>query len=584
MVITVNTNAKVPLNEPPVQGTPAVVRNTLSRLSQLQQKKAPWLDQYQLLGEFIHMIKQEFQEEHMVGEFLTREIFDSKGPASAQTSASTLIGLTWPQTKNRIKITAPGFLEDVTGDEKKYYEFVTQTILRVMDDPKAGFITATDEYMKDQVVFGTSGVEIVKDKDTKVRYTPWGVEHMFIEEGKNRDVDTVYLLVDSTTQKLVKDYGIDNVSDKTRKEFNEGKFDINKQLVIAIEPRITKVQGKDGNKNKPFSSVHIEKGQNHLLRESGFDEMPIIVNRFFKNLGETYGRSFGMNALPDILMSNAMWESIIVAVEKSLDPPAGVYSDGVLGGGEIDTSAGAINVFNPSDQAKDRQPYFQLFTIGEFKQIVALIQVIDDRIADHFAIDRLLDFNNQTRMTATEATLRDRMRNQTLGSILNRQLGKYFIPCIERTFNILLESDELGVNAGSPKDDGTTQIIPPRVAKLLADRKDVFDIQFFTPAMRIIQSDEADGMLRTQEFAGRYFELGRTDALDSFNIDKQIEIFSNSVGAPSEGFLAPKEIQGIRDTRDKEAQDAKTAEEALVIGETMRNVGQSGLVETANGE
>ena len=574
---TVNTSQ--PAKDPLLTGNEAVIKNTLTRLKQLVTKKQPWLDQYQLLGEFIHMRKQEFQQERTVGEFLTREIFNATGPQAAETAASTLIALLWPASKNRFKMNPPMELEG-TNTEKEYYEFATRTVLKVMDDPKAGFGIATDEYMMDEVVFGTSGTETVRDSKTKVRYTAWGISNIYIEEGKNGQVDTIYIEVKVTSQKLVKDYGIDNVSEKTKEEFNEGKFDTEKILVIAIEPRISRIQGKEGNKNMPFSSVHIEKDAKHLLRESGFEEMPITVGRSSKLLGEVYGRSLGMKALPAILELNAIWESVTVAIEKSLDPPLGVYSDSVLGGGEIDTSAGAINVFNPADQAKDRQPIFQLFTVGEFKQIVALVQSLNEEIGNYFLIDRLLDFNNETRMTATEASIRDRMRNSTLSRFFNRQMAEYFIPQTERTFNILLASDELGVIAGSAKDDGTRPIIPDTIARLMADGKDVFDLTFSTPATRIMQSEEADSMLRQAEYAGIWTELGKTEILDNQNIDTSYEIYSNIIGAPTETRESKVKVKQIRDDRKAQAQQLAEQEQAESIAKSIQAVGNSNLVPT----
>lgn len=576
---TVNTTQKVPVKEVPLTGPQAVIRNSLARLKQMKTKKTPWLDQYQLLGEFIHMRKQEFQSEDTVGDFLTREIFNATGPQSAETSASTLIALMWPQSRNRIKLNPPMEL-DGTREEKEYYEFVTKKILRVMDDPKAGFGIATDEYMLDQVVFGTSGVETVKDPDTKVRYTSWGISHIYIDEGRNRSVDTVYMEIRISNQKLVKDYGIDNVSEKTREEFNEGKLDIEKVVLIAIEPRTSRVQGKEGNKNMPFSSVHIEVEAKHLLRESGFEEMPIAVGRASKLFGEVYGRSFGMKALPAILELNAIWESVTIAIEKSLDPPLGVYSDSVLGGGEIDTSAGAINVFNPADQAKDRQPIFQLFTVGEFKQIVALVQSLNEEIGNYFLIDRLLDFNNETRMTATEATIRDRMRNSTLNRFFNRQLSEYFIPQIERTFNILLADDELGVKPGSPKDDGSRPIIPETIVALMEEGKDVYDLVFSTPATRIMQSEEAESMLRQAEYAGVWADLGKLEVLDNQDIDKSYELYSNIIGAPTETRKAKLQVKKDRAKRDEEAQQLAEQEQVKTLTQGMQAVGNSGLVPT----
>jgi len=580
MVQTISTNQAIPVKGPIPTDVPRVVVATLKRAEQLKAKKQPWLDQYQLLGEFVHMRKQEFQQENTAGEFLTRDIFDPSAPKAAKTAASTLMSLLWPNTKNRFKF-YPSDLLDGTTEEKEYFKEATKRQLRVMDDPKAGFAIATGEYLLDQVVFGTSGTETVKDDLTKVRYTPWGVGHMSIAEGRHGQVDTVYLEIKLDNQTLVKNYGLENVSEKTRDEFNEGKFDIEKIVIIAIEPRITKVQGGMGNKNMPFSSVHIEKESKHLLKESGFEEMPITVTRITKLLGEVYGRSLAMDALPDILQSNALWESVMIAVEKSLDPPLGVYSDGTLGGGEIDTSAGAISVFNPSDQAKDRAPIFPLFTVGEFRQMKELLAVLSERISNHFLIDRLLDFNNETRMTATEATLRDRMRSATLGQMFNIQINSYFIPQVERTFNILLDSGDLGVPAGSLEaEEPGAFVIPATIVELMVAGEDIYRLEFFTPATRIMQSEEAEGILRTAELAKVYVELGKLDVLDRIDADTNIQLYGAIVGAPEEGFHTDEEVQDAKEAQDAEQEANSLLDSGATIAEGMRNAGQSGLMPT----
>ena len=574
-----NLNTNTPVKDKSLTGDEAIVKNTLNRAVQMKRKKLPWLDQYQLCGEYVHMRKQEFQSEQTVGEFLTRDIFDPAAPKAMQTSASTLISLLWPQTNNRMRISPPDELEG-TADEKAYFEKVTKIILKVLDDPKANFQIATMEYMLDQVCFGTSGVEITKDKKTKVRFKPWGVKHMSIEEGEHDEVDTVYIEMKMTVQKIVKTYGLANVSKKTREEFEESQWDIEKDILIAIEPRITEMQGKKGNKAMPFSSVHIEKSEKKLLKESGFEEMPIKVTRFSKLIGEIYGRSLAMHVLPDVLQSNAAWESTMIAMEKSMDPPLGVYNDGVLGGGEIDTSAGALNVFNPSDQAKDRQPIFQLQTVGEFKQVVALLQELDERISDGFMIDRLLDFNNNTEMTATETTLRDKMRNSTLGQIFIRQIATYFTPAIERTFNILLADGHLGAMPGTSAAAESNFVIPETVAELIKSGANVYDINYFTPAMRIMKVEEVEGLERQQVFIKGYVEMGLEDALDTIDIDENIDTYTYNVGAPSEGLTARVERKKARDGRAEAAQEAKEAEEAAMAAEGARNLGQSGLVPT----
>jgi len=366
---------KLPKNE---------VDRIMRRHRQLIAKKRFWLDHYQIIGEFIHTRKQEFTSEQEPGEFLNRELFDSLGPKSAKIAASAFVSMLWPKgTKRRLRLNPPSDLEQ-TKEVKEYYEFASETILGVLDNPRSGFSTSFDEYMLDQIVFGTSGIEISRDRETKLSYRPWGVKHLSLDQGKNGFVDTLYIEVSLSVHEIVGQYGEENVSAVVRKQFNDGQLDKEHSILIAIEPRTSKTFNKKGVDAKPFISKHIELRQKHMLLESGFDEMPVKVGRFTKILGEKYGRSPAMDALADILESNAIWEAVIIAIEKTLDPPLAVLDDGKLGGGEIDTSAGAINVFNLSGRAGEKNPIFPLFTVGEIKQVVNLLEQLGQSISDHF--------------------------------------------------------------------------------------------------------------------------------------------------------------------------------------------------------
>lgn len=562
------------------------INHVLDRHKQLKANKQPWLDLFQLLGEYIHMRRMDFTSSRQAGDFLTREIFDSSAPKAAKTAAASILSLLWPQSVKRLRLRMPSTLAD-TRENKEYYEKITRKLLEVMDNPKAGLPMALDEAMLDDVCFGTSGIEILKNKDTKVVYKAWGVKNMSIAEGANGFVDTIYVEISLPVHIIVKEYGIDNVHPKVKVLFDKREFDKEFNVLIAIEPRITDdfSQPGKGKFGMPFQSVHIDIENKHFLRESGFTEIPIKVSRFWKILGEVYGRSPGMDALPATLEANTIWEAVTVAIEKNLDPPLGVLDDGKLGGGEIDTSAGAINVFNISGRAGEKNPIFPLYTIGEIKQSVNLLEQLSKEVSDHFFIDRLLDFNNETRMTLGEANIRNKLRNSTLSSIFTRQIAEKFTPLVERTFNILFDAGELGVINGSVDHKIAVEIngedpiiIPDAVAKLMVAGKEIFDIEYFTPALRIMQAEEADGILRTWQTAGEIAKTGVTDVLDNLDADESIRRTSNIAGAPSEILRAAKDVEIIREERDKQRQAAAEMEQARLATEAMRNAGQSGLV------
>lgn len=562
------------------------IQCVLNRNTELKAMKQPWLDLWQMIGEFINMRRMDFTTSRQPGEFLTREIFDTTAPKASKTASSSILSMLWPQSVKRFRLKPPMELPD-TRENKEYYEKITAKLIAVMDNPKAGLPMALDEAMLEVIDFGTVGVEALKSKETKVVYKPWGVKNISIAEGANGFVDTVYVEVSLKVHIIVKEYGIENVSEKVRGLFNARKFDQEFNVLIAVEPRITDdfAAPAKGNRGLPFQSVHIEMETKKLLRESGFSEMPIKVARFWKILGEVYGRSPAMDALPSALEANAIWEAVTIAIEKNLDPPLGVLDDGKLGGGEIDTSAGAVNVFNISGRAGEKNPIFPLYSVGEIKQTVNLLEQLAQDIADHFFIDRLLDFNNETRMTLGEANLRNRLRNSTLGSIFTRLIAELFSPLIERTFNILNDMGEFGVAGGSVDHLIATQIngenpiiIPPDVVKLMKDGKNVYDIEYFTPALRVMQAEEANGILQTYDAAILMKNAGITDVHDNLNGDVSIRRVSDISGAPSEILRSMKDVDAIREGRQEAAEEQRQAEMLKMAAEGARNVGQSGLV------
>jgi hypothetical protein len=562
------------------------VIEALQRNKELQSIKDPWLDHLQIIGEFIHMRRQDFTQSQDAGAFLNREIFDSAGPRAAKIATSSILSMLWPNTSKRFRFKPPRELRQ-TRAIKEYYEGISEIVLGVMDNPKACLQLALDEYMLEQICFGTSGVEPMRDQKTKVKYKAWGVKSIKIAEGRDGMVDTVYIELELPVHRVVKEYGEKNVSGKVRDLFNNRQFDKKVKVLIAVEPRITIEAGARGNKAMPWRSLHIDMQQKHIMREKGFTEMPIKIARFWKIVGEQYGRSPGMDALPDIIEANTIWEGVTIAIEKSLDPPLGVLDDGKLGGGTIDTSAGAINVFNITGRAGEKNPIFPLFTIGEIKQTVKLLEELGNKIADHFFIDRLLDFNNETKMTLGEANIRNRLRNMTLGSIFSRQITEVFSPLIERTFNILLANDELGVVQGSVEELIQREIerkepliIPPEVVELMTQGKDVYEIEYFTPAMRIMQAEELEGIIRTWEFINMNAQTAPTMA-DNVDSDISVRRFAETAGAPSETLRAPVDVEEIRNGREEAARLVQEQQQIMAGAEAARNLGQSGLVPTA---
>lgn len=528
------------------------IKRIKERNSKLTEEVSNWNQIWQVVGEFITQIKQNFEETLQPGEFLNEEIFDSTATFAATNSASALLGILWPSSAAKsIQIDPPDDMKDPTEEELEWYKESTKRLVRSMDNPKANLALALDEYMLDQVIFGTSGIGVFFEDDDLL-YRSFSVKEMRIDEGKNARVDTTFINYDWTVKRVVDTYGIENVSEKTAKAFSDGRLSEKIKILIAYEP-----SEKEG---FPTQTTHIELNTSHILKEGGFEEFPIQVARFRKLIYEKYGRSPGMNALPDIRELNVLREAVIVATEKALDPPLGVLNDGILGGGIIDTSSGGLTVFDSSGSIGNLPPVFEINTVGDITAALSRIEDLKQSIAQHFFIDRLLDFNNQTQMTATETIARAKIRNSSLASLISRQITETFTPLIERSFNIKLRNDDFGFIANTiearieEQFEGEVELIPERIAERLLNGEEAYQIRYTTPADRITNAEELDGMVR---LIALNQQLAQTNPeaimyLDIEEIEKSaVRLF----GAPPEMI---RHIDEVNEQKEAEAEQVAT--------------------------
>ena len=547
----------------------------LAELKQLKSQRSNFNTQYELLGKFVSQVKRNFTTEHESGEFLNEDIFDSTGTFASHSASSALLGMLFPTSaKKSVMITAPDEMGAINEEEKKYYERATNELVSDMDRREGNLILSLDEYMLDQMIFGTAGVGTFYE-DGRLMFRSYGLEEMHIDEGKNNRVNKVFLSYKWTAAVIIANYGEDNVSDsilKANASNSSEKFNV----IIAYIP----------NDEGETKAIHTEETTGFKLREEDYEEFPLHVGRFRKLLNEKYGRSLAMNALPDIQELNILREAIIVATEKSLDPPLGVLSDSMIGNGVIDTSAGAISVFDSSGNMGNSSPVFPLNTVGELNVAYQRVNDLKDSIAQHFNIDRLLDFNNETQMTATETTQRAIIRNNSLSSLLNRQVVEVFTPLVERSFNLLMRNDRLGYTKDDPAVKALESmgeevwIIPDRIAKRIAKGLDSYQVNFTTPADRMSSSEEANGLLQTIDMIQRLMQshpkMGAY--LDEEGIANNI---TKLFGSPPETISSSEKANAKIEAEQKAMQQAQALETAQSVAQTAKTANEAQNQETA---
>jgi hypothetical protein len=554
----------------------ADVKKLLDINDQLNTEKAPYNPQWQLVSEYVGQRRADFTHFSSPGEFLNSEIWSDVAPLAKDTAASALAGLLWPDNRS-YKLEPFGDFKD-DEETKKWLSDCTEELQAAMDDPEAGLSLAIDEFMGDFLEYGTPAIHCEEGKVTDLRFDAWNVSQFSIDEGDDGYVDTFYKNWEWSVRQAVMKFGIDKVSADTKKAYEDKRYTQKIKILHVIAPREVDAKKGKGPQNMPYMSIYVEVDKKHILKESGFHELPTFACRYSKKIGEKYARSPSMRALPSIMELNALWELVTIGAEKNYDPPLAVYDDGTFGGGTIDTSAGAINVINVTGKlSANRSPIEQLYTVGKFDDVAVLIERLEGTIKDHYMIDRLLDLNNEKEMTAREALIRQAIRQSTLRSPANRVYAELFNRLIPRAFNILLRKGRFGYADGSPEMTAWEAVNPGKEAKRIPAKivdaqgknQRVYQIRYMTPAAREQEAQVAQGIMNTMEAVGQVAAYDKT-ILDEVNNARTIKRLGDIWSFPEDCWNTENEKKSLRESAVKEQGEQAELNKAAQVAEIAK--------------
>jgi hypothetical protein len=558
------------------------VKQIVHDFGRLKAERANFDTLYQTLGEYVHQIKQSFEDQHTPGEFLLGDLYDSTGPRAAQTSSSILLSMLWPGSATQsIEIVPPDDIDNISTELSDFYEYFNKRACERIDDPFAGIIMSLDEYMLDQIVFGTSGVG-VELSDGNLTYRAYGPKQLYIKEGKGGDVSELWILHRWTIDQLVGDYGLDAVSEGTADKYNNSKgqeyIDVLQVLRPRKDPKVPK-----GRLAKPIANIIIELADNHLVYEGGYDDLPIKVCRVRKLSDERYGRSPAYFALPDIRELNGLREAYIIATEKSLDPPLGVLSSGVLGGGAIDTSARAITVFDNTDLGNNQRPVFELFSVGDLSSALARMDQLEQSIAQHFSLDRLLNFANEVQMTLGEVNLRRNMELAANTSFFARQISEMLGRLLERSINLLWQDGVFGVVRGSEQEQellargDEPQYIPDELVERVNQGKDIYKIRYKTQAVGASRAQDYGAIIELMQFAAQASQIN-SQAAAKIDVPAAIDEVARLRSVPSGIIVQDDKFQEIIKAQQAQAQQAQALQAGQSVAGIAKDLAQADKV------
>jgi len=505
-------------------------------LSRLMEKRSNWESHWQEVSDLMLPRKAEITKERARGDKRHTQIFDATAIHALELLAASLHGMLTSSANRWFSLRFKETQLNESDEAKEWLEDATQRMYDVIS--KSNFQQEIFECYHDLIAFGTSCLMIEEDQEDVLNFSARHIKEVYIQENKKGFVDTLYRRFKMPAQAAVSKFGFENVSREVQNTANKNPFD-DIDLVHVVRPRIDFDPNKKDKKNMPFQSIYFEYGTGHIISLGGFKENPYVIPRYLKASTEQYGRSPGMNALPDVKVLNKMVENSLKAAAKQIDPPLLIPDDGMLA--PIRMSPGSINYYRSG--SRDRIEPLNInantsITINNENQR-------RDAINKMFHIDQLVVTENRN-MTATEVLQRQEEKMRILGPVLGRLQSELLSPLITRVFNILLRN---GLFIQSP------DILQQQELK----------IEFVSPMALAQRGQELQSLMRGLEIFGSLAQtMPVMDYIDENGLVKNI---IDILGLPARVIKSDAEVEQIRTERAE--QEAQQMEMQQQMAETQ---------------
>jgi len=210
-----------------------------------------------------------------------------------------------------------------------WFADTTDRIYRVLNG--SNYYNCGTQLFEDLTVFGTAPKIMYEDREDIIRcYNPCAGEY-YLGAGSDNRINSFYRTFVQTVLQCVQMFGLENCSAEVQGMWEQKGASLETEIIVAhvIEPNFSlQMPGMPENLGVipwgfPYREYYWEWGRysKQPLSKRGFHEKPFIAPRWTIVSNDAYGRSVGMDALPDILQLHLMTMRQAEGIEKMLRPP-----------------------------------------------------------------------------------------------------------------------------------------------------------------------------------------------------------------------------------------------------------------------
>jgi len=442
---------------------------------------------------------------------------------------------------------------------------------------ESNFYTALAVAYFDLVVFGTCVVLIYEDFENVINCINPCLGEFYLDNDKDMKARIFYREFTLTVDQVVGEFGLSAVSPTVARLWREGGSSLTRELVVAhaIEPNddgraygipshfaFRELYWEWGGSASPQGGSSYAPG---WLRKRGFHEQIHMPGRWDLVSNDAYGRSPGMDALPDVKQLQLETKRKAQAIDKLVNPP--MVADIQLKNQPASLLPGGVTYVSGM-MSQGRPGFAPVYTVEPpVKEISEDLMEVRERIEKAFYVPLfkiISQYETRSNVTAVEIDARRAEGMIMLGPVLTRLHNEFLAVAIDRTFAI-------AARAG---------ILPPAPAEIQGK---AITVKYVSMLQLAQQAASAGGIERVMSMVGNLAGVD-PQAMDNVDFDYGIEKYSSLVNNDPRLIRSPTALAQIRQQRQQQqAQEQKMQQSmaavqgAKLLSETDTGAGKNAL-------
>lgn len=491
-------------------------------------------------------------------------IKDPTGTYAARVcSAGLMSGLASP-SRPWFKVVVP--IKNATIDEagRQWLDEVEERVYAILAG--SNFYNSFAQECEDLVVFGTAPSIIYEDKKDIIRcYNPVIGEY-YLSSGATLRVDGLYRDFVMTVSQIVDFFGIDNCPPDVQGLWNQKGSGLDKEKIVAhcIEPNYA-IDGT-GKISGGFTWREVYwcygSGSAFPLSKTGFMDAPFTAARWSTQSNDAYGRSPGMDILPDVIQLQVETVRKAEGIEKGLRPP--LLADMTMKNQPSSILPGHVTYVQNLSASNGMRSIYE--TNFDLDHVTADLAQIQQRVKVGMFNDLFMALSNNaqtpdSKITAYQASQVVAEKMQIVGPVIENIITESLKPKLKRIFSVMARRGLL------PPPPKSMQGIP-------------VDVQFVSMLALAQKAAATGGMDRMMALMG---EMSAVYPQSKFILDDDafVREYNELLGNPAKILRGPDQVQQMIQQATQQQQAAQQ-QEALSKGIDTLNTGAQAAQVLAN--